>query len=280
VNERAGLLGLLDRYLEALAAHEPARVQLASGIRSTENGQELPLGEGRWRTIRSVEPGGQRFADSESGQVAWWGAATEVAGPIMLGIRLRADDGRISESETIVIRPGGALFNPESLAIPRSMYEEIVEPSARSSREELVRVANLYFDGIEQNDGRLIPVVDGCVRIENGVQTTRNEDAGEGDPDMPWRYMGVADQISAGHFRYIDAIRQRRFPVVDEERGLVLAHASFDHPGDIETVDGRIPFGFPNSVLICEVFKVIAGKIHGVEALGTVFPYRMSMGWG
>jgi hypothetical protein len=224
----------------------------------------------------------------------------------MLGVRLRAVEGRITEVETMVVRAGGALFNPESVTVQRAMYDEVVAPAARSSRDELIRVANLYFDGIEQNDGGLIPVVDGCVRIENGVQTTRNtrdapssalpheildfvgtassghlpQPVGESVVDMPWRYMGVAEQISAGHFRYIEAIRRRRFPVVDEERGLVLAHASFDHPGDVETVDGRVPFAFPNSVLIFEVFKVIGGRIHGVEALGTVFPYRMSMGWG
>ncbi len=55
--------------------------------------------------------------------------------------------------------------------------EAIVPPSERSSHEELIEIADGYFETIERNDGtirtRFHP---DCNRVENGVQTTNNPD--------------------------------------------------------------------------------------------------------
>lgn len=48
---RAELNGFVDRYLEALVAHDPSRLPLAPGAKFTENGQRLELGDGLWNTI-------------------------------------------------------------------------------------------------------------------------------------------------------------------------------------------------------------------------------------
>ncbi len=278
-SERDRLIGLADRYLEALVAHEPGRLPLSPAVRFTENGQALELGQGRWLTVEAREPGGHYFVEPAAGQVAFWGGIREMGGPAILALRLRVEDGVIGEVETLVVRQGGALFDLASVCTPRRAFLDVLEPSRRSSREQVVRVANLYFDGIEQDTGDIIPVTDECIRIENGVQTSR-AGHGERDAEMPWREMGVAEQLNAGFFRYIEAIRDRRFPVVDVERGLVLCHVRFDHPGNIATADGRMVFGYPNSAAIFEVFKIDGGRIHHVEALGTLFPYRMDLGWG
>jgi hypothetical protein len=274
---RERLVEFVERYLEALVAKDPSHLPLAPGVRFTENGQELALGEGLWATITGREPGGHCFADPTTSQVAWWGAIRETGRLAILALRLGLDGDGIAEVETLVVRQGGALFDPLSLSAPRPLFLETVEPAGRGNREDLIWAANRYFTGIERNDGSIIPLADDCIRMENGVLTAggraRNEDA-------PWRSLGVAEQISAGHFRYIAAIRDRRFPVIDEERGLVLAHVRFDHPGHIPNSDGRVPFGYPNSALIHEVFKVREGRIRHVEAVGTIVPYRMRSGWG
>jgi hypothetical protein len=44
-------MGWLDRYLEALVAHEPSRLSLARPVKFTENGRRLELGDGLWHTI-------------------------------------------------------------------------------------------------------------------------------------------------------------------------------------------------------------------------------------
>ena len=53
------------------------------------------------------------------------------------------------------------------------------------SRAALIRTANMYFSGMQKNDGKgVYPFADDCDRIENGTQTTnRPTPAGEKRPD-------------------------------------------------------------------------------------------------
>ncbi len=54
VTERDGLIGHIDRYLAALAANDPSGLHVADGVRFTENGQTLALGNGLWATATRV----------------------------------------------------------------------------------------------------------------------------------------------------------------------------------------------------------------------------------
>jgi hypothetical protein len=205
---RDELPAIADRYLDALVARDPSRLPVAPPIRFTENGQTLALGAGLWRTVRGRLPGGQHFADPEAGQVAFWGAVDEMGAPAILALRLRVQDGLIGEVEALVLRQGGFLFDAEGMCAPAPCLHEVLERADRPSRDELIRVADRYFDGLEQNEGALIPVADECVRNENGVQTTSNPQSAAAD-DAPWRAMRIAEQITAGHFTYIESIRDR-----------------------------------------------------------------------
>lgn len=282
--DRDGLLAIADRYLDALVAREPGRLPLAPSVRFTENGQTLPVGAGLWRTARGRLPGGQYFADPEAGQVAFWGAVDEMGTPAILALRLRVERGLISEVESLVLRQaafprqGAFLFDPEGMAAPAPFLHEVLDPPDRPSREDLVSAADRYFDGLEQDDGDLIPVAEACVRNENGVQTTSNPESAAAD-GAPWRALRIAEQISAGHFTYIESIRDRRYPILDPERGLVLGHVVFDHPGDLATADGRVPFRHPVSAMISEVFKVRAGRIVDVRAVVAFLPYGIRSVW-
>jgi hypothetical protein len=272
--DRAALLAMVDAYLDALAAQVPANLPTSTGVRFTENGQQLTLGQGHWGTVRGTDVGGRRFVDPVTGQVAHWGVVTEMDNPVILGLRLRVADDLITEIETLVVRHSCPIFRPETLVTPRPVLDEVVDPAHRSSRAGLVQAANLYLDGVERDDADLIPVADDCVRVENGVQTTCNPGS-----ERPHGRLGVAEQVRLGYTGHIEAARSRRFPVVDEERGLVLCHFLFDHAGNVETVGGRVPFGYPNSMMLAEVFKVRAGRIEAIEALLDVFPYGMRSGW-
>ena len=131
-----------------------------------------------------------------------------------------------------------------------------------------MRVGHLYFDGLEQADGSIIPVIDHCTRYENGTRTVRVADvshlAGASAHVFP---LGVREQVDTGYFSYIDAVRDRRVVAVDEARGLVLMIVVFDHSARRRTVRVRgvgeveLPayHQVPNSVLIAELFKVRGG---------------------
>jgi hypothetical protein len=47
---RDGLKGIIGKYFTALEAHNPSSLPLAAKVKFTENGAEMPVGEGFWKT--------------------------------------------------------------------------------------------------------------------------------------------------------------------------------------------------------------------------------------
>jgi hypothetical protein len=271
---RDELVAVADRYLDAVAANDPSRAPFAPNARFSENCQPLDLGRGLWRTATGRTRGGSYAADVSTGQVAYIGSVIEAGTPVLLSMRLELDGGQISEAETFLVRTS-RIMDAAAIVKPRQLYLDAVEPSQRGDRASMIAAANAYFDGIEQNDGDMVPVTDGCIRIENGVQTILNRKHAS-----PAFRMGVAEQIRSGACSHIETVRERRFPIVDEERGLVFAIFFFDHPGWLNGKPaGASPFKFPNSMMAFELFKIAGGSIHQIEAIADVFPYGSRSGW-
>lgn len=275
--DRTRLIELGDSYVAALAAREPGRLNVAPGLKVTENTQRVSLGSGLWRTCRSVRAGGHYFVDTAVGQVAYWGVLEELRGTAIFGVRLQAAGRSIAAIETVVVR-GGDVFEPEVVLAEAPHMHEIVDPSQRVSRAELVAGASAYFDGIELVDGDRIPMRANTRRLVNGVGDT-SVDADGLDENKMYLTLDVSPQITAGHYSYIEAIRDRRFPILDEERGLCHTVVVFDHPGDIPQPNGTLPFGAPNSMIIFEAFKMTREGIGEVWAIGTSVPFGTSSGW-
>jgi hypothetical protein len=283
--DRACLEGFVDQYLKALVAKDPARLPLAARARFTENGQQLQLGDGLWGTIDALEDYQLIFADPRSGQVGFMGTIKESGRDQILGLRLKVAGGRIQEIESLVVRPKtGYVFGaPKDLRL-QPIKVAALTPAQRRPRAELIRIANSYFEGLEQATEKLTPFADDCQRIENGIVTANNPDPA---PAMPMWHQGCHAQFATHFSQFITHIRDRRFPVVDEERGLVLALGFFDHAGRMKTqtladgtvakvpADMQVPFTFE----IAELFKIEDGKIRRIEALVIPAPYGMRAGW-
>jgi hypothetical protein len=291
-----GLEDLLGEYYAALAAGDPGRLPLAADVTLTENGQRIAIGTGLWATAAGAA-GSRVVTVSEeaygpggtAGSVAGWGMITEGGADgadALLGVRLKTTGKAISEIETLVVRrtPFGRTTFPERLLEPSAAMAQILEPADRGTREDLIKAANGYLDGVSRDDADLIPAADDCVRIENGLQTVLNPDA-EGFPEtfvssgLGGLGLGVRAQIRTLAFRYIEDIRDRRFVAADTERGLVLVCCFFDHPGKVRGAGVDSPIVAPNSMLIWELFKVAGGLIRRIEAIGAAFPYGMRAGW-
>src|SRR3954466_15739007 len=54
--DRACLNDVVEKYLAAMAAHNPAKGPIAKTVRYTENGQEMKLPDGLWKITTSIEP--------------------------------------------------------------------------------------------------------------------------------------------------------------------------------------------------------------------------------
>ena len=281
----AGLGAYADRYFELLGAGDHRSLPLAPGVRFTENGQRLELGTGLWRTVTGVaDTRAVTVADPEQHQVVAWGIVNEAGVDVILGVRLRVDDGLITEIETLVARDpmfGQADF-PARPSSPSPGFADEVEPAARATRAELIAAGNAYFDGVQDDDADLIPAADDCLRVENGRQTVLHASAAGYAPGSVLHErlkLGVRDQVRTRDFRYIEEIRDRRFPVVDVTRGLVLGLVFFDHPGQLRDAGFPSSYPHPNSMMIWELFQVSGGLIRQIEAIIGVFPYGMRSGW-
>jgi hypothetical protein len=277
--ERRRLIGLMNDYLSALTLRNPGRLPLAPHARSTEDTQELPLGSGIWRTARALKPGGQYFVDPAEGQVEFWGVIDEQGKPAIISVRLKIEGRLIGEVETLVTRGGEYFDPPRILADETDTFHAVLPPDERPPREELVRAANQYFDAIERSDGSMVSIADDCQRLVNG--TVDSLDARDHlDETNRYRGLGVVEQLSQRHYAYIEAIRARRYPIVDTARAIVVGHVLFDHPGDLARAGGTLPFTSPNTMMFTEAFKVVGGRIQAIWALGTrLLPYGIAAGW-
>jgi hypothetical protein len=291
--DRACLDMMAEQYLDALAAKDPKRLAVVPGAKYTENGQRLLLGDGVWNSISARGTYKLFVTDTTAGQVVAFATMREAGTPIILAVRLKVTGRRIAEIETQVAHSENGAKLLEATSGPRAAFFRPTPPSDRVSRAELVRVANMYFSGMQLNDGKgTYPFADDCHRIENGgAATNAPGKPGEPrpDPKTATRYSGMwtcREQFESGLLHFVSRIRDRRYVAVDEERGLVLAFAYFDHDAGasrhFKTPDGRAITGGPVTPWtwqIAELFKVEKGMLHEIEAILERVPYGMPSGW-
>lgn len=297
--DRACLEGVVDQYLDAMVAHNPKLVPLAKNVKFTENGQRLEIPDALWNSITAKGTYRLFVDDPQTGEVAFIGTIQEegrttgqgIAG--VLALRLKIANRLISEAETLVVRNERAAQNLEKLGKPNHVFLEAVPAAERMSREDLIKTANMYFSGMEKNDGKgIYPFTDDCNRLENGSQTTNTPaPAGQAKPDpktatnysAQW---GCQEQFESGLLHFVWRIRDRRFVAVDQERGLVFAFGFFDHAlgkdRTFQTPNGRTVTGGPSQPWtweLAEMFKVEKGKLRQIEAILDRAPYGMNSGW-
>jgi hypothetical protein len=280
---RESLTGFIDKYLEALVAHTPASLPLADDVRYTENGQTLEPGDGMWGPANAVRDYKLYFIDTTSCQAGIFCVIEENGHPEIAALRLKIENDRISEIENIIARSGQNVWNrPDSLKA-QPIFTETLKPEERRSREEMIAIADSYFEGLEQSTDSLTPFAENCTRIENGNITANNPHG-----ENPINRMTAGEQFATGFSTFITNIRERRYPIVDENKGLVYAIIFFDHAGIITEVTMKNgisfrvppPYDTPYCFLIGELFKIKDGKIHQIEAVLIEVPYGMPSGWG
>jgi hypothetical protein len=268
-----------------MLAHPVKADLFALDTRFTENGVRLPLGnEGLW--FRISERGSYKFyvPDVETQQVAYFGTVHEKERDQTLidgfVLRLKIVDNHITEVEQLVVRPEGGLTSTggqtprpvstgervEKMGAPNPIFAEVIPEAKRPSREEMIRIANFYFSGLQRNDGKgYYPFTDDCDRYENGMRTTNNpmRNPVTGTTEV----MGCKKQFEVALKNIVSRVRDRRFVAVDREHGIVFAFGFFDH----ESINWTWQLG--------ELFKIQDGKIRRIEAIFHRAPYGINSGW-
>jgi hypothetical protein len=254
--DRACLKAALDQYLNAVVQHNPGAASLAVGYRETENAMVRRPGTGLWQSAKALGKLQRRYFDTESGQAGYFGTLEEESGTAVVSVRLKIDDRKISEAEWFLARKGdpgigtgagaqaNASFHDPDNLIAHPPVERMVPKGERLSRADMVAITNSYFDGLTAHDGSLIIAHPGCIRLENGFSTTQR----------PLPSGGTSDCMSPGAMTNIFAVTARRYPIVDEEAGVVLGLGVFE----------RKPGVAMRRNLFSEWFVIEQGKIRAI----------------
>ncbi|HZZ82035.1 MAG TPA: hypothetical protein VFE62_26280 [Gemmataceae bacterium] len=166
---RDAMKAAISEYFDALTAHDPSMLPLASNVRFTENGETMMLGEGKvWKSA-----GMQKFKrsalDTESCNSSTESVIPNGTPPTdtVYGFRLKLQGQEITEIETIWVDPQTGWFpNPQGfLSTADDDWETELPPDQRPTRERLQFLVDKYF---RQFGTGGCDFGDGCTRFENG----------------------------------------------------------------------------------------------------------------
>jgi hypothetical protein len=285
----ACLTGFMDKYLGALVAHDPSRLPVAARVNFTENTISLQLGDALWGTISGMGTYKLYFADPQAGQIGFEGTIRENGTPAILVVRLKIQSKRITEVEMMVRRGAEPAQDLEKTGGPNPVWVQAVSASERTPRADMLKDANLYFEGLVHLSGDMVPFDDKCNRILDGTQDTNNPSYNEGWGHGSFNPAGMScrENMNAKIWAYIKSVSPRRFLIVDEKMGIVFGYFMFNHPGTVLTAEvpgvGKIDMPLsakrPFSVELAEFFKIENGKIRQVQGVQLALPYKSSMGW-
>jgi hypothetical protein len=256
------LRGFITQYLDAMTSHNPKAIPTATAARFTEDTKTLPLGEGLWKGASKVRSYRQDFLDVREGVAASHVVVEENGTPVMLALRLKIENKKITEIETMVTRSKaeGGLFDIEKLTKPHAAMNVVPDASQRMSRTELIRIAEIYASGLKVGgnfDAVNAPFAPDAYRIENGV-TTAGPGARAGSENIRTQRVMAHPDISY------------RIAAVDEEMGIVLFRLDFGNTNN---------YGSGNALTLFEAFKIYGGQIHAVEAFMDIMPENTPSGW-
>lgn len=287
--DRACLIAVVDTYLSAVGAHDPSKAPLAADVKFVENVKRMKPGEGLWKTATAVPTTFRIYVpDPVAQQVGFIGAMQAEGRNVELGLRLKLENGRITEAEHIVAEVRDTSM--PKLQKPRmQLVTPVTDDAYRDARGRLLHIAATYYDALDNNNGSLAPFADDCVRMENGMQTVRNPVPA--DPSQGFGLagaLGCSKQLDTNTFEYIDRIENRRVWIADEVNGVAIGFSHFRHPmtkrefpvygipgQTVRKMPDQKPFDMPAA----HIFKIWGGQIHEIEAVGVVAPYNSPTGW-
>src|SRR5690242_4320742 len=98
--DRECLRGMLTEYLYALVKHDTSKLPLSDKVRITEDAIEKPIAKvGLVNTVTRLRGYRQDFLDEQGGMATTAAVVEESGAPILLVVRLKVADQKITEIE-------------------------------------------------------------------------------------------------------------------------------------------------------------------------------------
>jgi hypothetical protein len=265
--DRECLRGTMTTFLYALLRHDASRVPVADSVRVTEDAVEKPLAKvGLFNTVTKLRGYRQDILDERAGMAGADVVVEEVGAPVMLVVRLKVVDRKITEIETVATRGRGEglIFNIDGLGAPSEEMNYAPRPEQLASRDDAIKAALHYPAGL--NAAKTFaavnaPFAPNAYRYENGQVMA--------GPDCKFApgCENIATQSLAIFERLGDV--QTRVIGVDERLGIVWLRMAWG----VRQKGG-------DQLTVWESFKVYDGQIHAVEAFMRILPFELrSGGW-
>ncbi|NLD35295.1 MAG: hypothetical protein GX654_00315 [Desulfatiglans sp.] len=179
--------------------------------------------------------------------------------PILFANRLKVENGKITEIETIIARERDFAFNPQKVLETKDQdWDTILPPEKRAPRKVLANAADNYFALFAEGSTASVPFAKVCDRWENGFLTTGMDH--DCSPVTFIKRMGSS--MNHGPRRVW----------VDTEKGISIAFMAF-LGGD--SVSEQSPTGA--GLMDCHMFRVRDGEVDLIHSI--VGPRAASMGW-
>ena len=269
--DRACLTAIIDAYYAALIANDARKLPQAARARITENGAEKKLADTFWAsadaTIYRFDVVNTKRGDTGTEVVIRNADGSKT----MQMLRLKVQNGAITEIETIKANQGDAdrLWGPDTLTEVSPAFKLSIREPERDSYFDLIAAADSYWRAFQTNGtpayhrARLLP---DSRRFENGVQTTGVVRDGQ--------FQTTASGFDNGRFLGRN-LWDRRYPVVDEERGVVLSIVRFGLKGGAKSQS----VATANDRLVAEFFAIKSGYIQEIQAVLFNLPDEKPTGW-
>jgi hypothetical protein len=246
--DRTCLLAQAKQFNADILAHTTGNIALAPNVQIRENTKAITLADSKWLGVKKILSAGV-YADAVKGNVIEHVTAEASARrAVYIGTRLKLADGKITEIEiNFDDRPD---VNVKNLVPYDPIFNTIVPPEERATREQLERIITSYFQGLTDHTPIEAEYDPRCDRYHSGNRVTHNARNGvENSGDVgcyesnlgpkPW---GPATEVRIG--------------LVDPERGIVIGYAILYY-GDN-----------PRRMQINEIFKILNGRIRMVDNIG------------
>lgn len=270
--DRACLTNLLTQYLNAVVKHDPSAAPLFIGFRQTENAVVVLKGEGVWKSVTALGKVQRLYVDPVQSSAGYFGTIEEGSDTGVATLRLKIENRKITEAEWVIGRKdtgtpaaaGLGSTKPEGLE-PCPPPDMPLAKDQRSPRDVMLAVANSYYDATQTGNMAIMMISPGGAHLENGVGTCDRSlpnqgrggrGRGAGGPGAAGVGAAVGVPPGGRGGMGIAGVVARRYPIVDEEKGVVLCMVIFMRPP-----------GSPNRRnLLTEWFVIREGKISGVYA--------------
>jgi hypothetical protein len=270
--DRACLTGFIDTYIAGLIANNPSRLPLAPGAKITLNDDVVPASRLFWDQAASVQARID-IANPRWGDTGTQAVINNADGTQYIHVfRLKVRGGAITEVEAMLIRnvEEGGLFDLTTLQKANPNFTTPIRPAEQDSYYSLVAAAEGYWRAFNTNGTpayRPAAFWPNVPRLENGFRTTGVSVAGS--PPMT-----AAEQFDVG-FHAGRNIWDLRYPVVDEEYGVVMSFARFG----LRT--GFVPQRAAQAAerLVVEFFAVRKGQIWDIQAAMVNRDEDLPSGW-